>query len=318
MTATLRSITGQFEFLKKAKMPSPLKSTDAPKIIVGCGTSYNLALSIAAAMNTNGIYAIAVPAGEWVSRPEAYCPSGKSDVIALSRSGETTETVLAAQISRSRGHNVTGITCEPGSSLSAASDTAIEFGTHPEEGIVMTTSASLMLLAGLALAGVQFGTDQIEDAEALMQHFDAVPVSSYSGRTHFVFLGGGANYGAALEGSLKLQEMAICYTQGFHPGEYRHGPVSLLDERTGVVMLYSESTRKEEAVLVRELQDKGAFVIGLGGPGDVELPHGFAGGATAIGVLPTLQLLGERYAMAKGIDTTSPRNLTKVVMLEAQ
>lgn len=318
MTATLRSITGQFEFWKKAKMPSVLKSSKTHKIIVGCGTSYNLALSIAAAMNTNGINATAVPGGEWITRPEAYCPSDKLDVIALSRSGETTETVLAARISRSRGHHVTGITCEPGSSLSDASDTAIEFETHPEEGIVMTSSASLMLLAGLALAGVEFGADDVENAEALMQRFDAVSVSSYSGRSHFVFLGGGTNYGAALEGSLKLQEMAICYTQGFHPGEYRHGPVSLLDERTAVVMLYSDSTHKDEAALVRELQEKGAFVIGLGGPGDVELSHGFAAASAAIGVLPTLQILGERFAAARGIDTTAPRNLTKVVMLEAK
>lgn len=318
MTATLRSITGQFEFWKKAKMPSALKSSETPKVIVGCGTSYNLALSIAAAMNTNGLNAIAVPGGEWITRPEAYCPSDKLDVIALSRSGETTETVAAARISRSRGHHVTGITCAPGSGLSAGSDTAIEFDTHPEEGIVMTSSASLMLLAGLALAGVEFGADDIENAEALMQRFDTVPVSSYSGRSHFVFLGGGTNYGVALEGSLKLQEMAICYTQGFHPGEYRHGPVSLLDERTAVVMLYSDSTREDEADLVRELQDKGAFVIGFGGPGDVELSHGFAAASSAIGVLPALQMLGERFAAAKGIDTTAPRNLTKVVMLEAK
>ena len=84
-------------------------------------------------------------------------------------------------------------------------------------------------------------------AEALMAAFAEVPVAAYAGRSHFVFLGGGANYGIALEGALKLQEMAITYTQGFHPGEYRHGPVSLVDARTAVVMLYRQDTRDDEA-----------------------------------------------------------------------
>lgn len=316
MTATLRSIREQFAFWAKAQMPSPLTDVSKTHIIVGCGTSYNLALSVAAAMNGNGLRALAVPAGEWVLRPQAYFPSDDVRVIALSRSGESTETVHAARVSRGRGLHVTGITCEPGSSLSVTSDTAIEFETHPEEGIVMTASASLMLLAGFALAGHDITADLIAGPEQLMQAFDRVPVASYAGRTHFVFLGGGANYGVALEGALKLQEMAICYTQGFHPGEHRHGPVSLVDERTAIVMLYHDDSHDDEAELVVELQAKGAWVLGIGGPGDASLPHGFSGDAAAMGVMPTLQLLGERYASAKGVDTTAPRNLTKVVMLE--
>ena len=318
MTATLRSITEQFSYLKKARMPEKLGASEAPRIIVGCGTSYNLALSVAAAMNANGISALAVPAGEWVVRPETYCTAAKPEVIALSRSGESTETVQAANVSRARGQHVIGITCEPGSSLSKASDRAIEFATHPEEGIVMTCSATLMLMAGLALAGVALDEAAIDQSEALMKALDAVDVNVYAPRSHFVFLGGGTQYGVSLEGALKLQEMSICYTQAFHPGEYRHGPVSLLDDKTCVVMLYSEKTRSDETRLVKELQDKGAVVLGLGGEGDIALNHDLAGSAAAFGVLPALQMLGERYAVAKGIDTTAPRNLTKVVMLEAK
>lgn len=318
MTATLRSITEQFPFWKQAQMPEKLQATDVPRIVIGCGTSYNLALSVAAAMNANGISALAVPAGEWIVRPQAYSTATSCDVIALSRSGESTETVQAAEASRARGQHVIGITCAPGSSLSKASDTPIEFSTHPQEGIVMTCSASLMLMAGLALAGVAFTEAETDEAQAFMTAMDAVDVAVYGPRSHFVFLGGGVNYGVALEGALKLQEMAICYTQGFHPGEYRHGPVSLLDEKTCVVMLYSEETRKNERELVKELQDKGAVVLGFGGEGDISLAHGFSDGAAALGVLPALQILGERYAVHKDIDTTAPRNLTKVVMLGAK
>jgi glutamine---fructose-6-phosphate transaminase (isomerizing) len=316
MTTTLSGITGQFDFWRKAEQPAALTDRRTTHAVIGCGTSYNLALSLAAALNAAGLRALAVPAGEWLLRPADYLPDGAQvAVIALSRSGETTETVQAAQASRARGLRVTGLTCAPGSALSAASDLALEFDTHPAEGVVMTASASLMLLAGYALAGHATDAALIHRAEALALAMAQVPVETYAGRSHFVFLGGGSQYGVALEGALKLQEMAITYTQAFHPGEYRHGPVSLVDQRTAVVMLYHPDTATEEAKLVAELQAKGAWVLGFGGPGDVSLPVGSAAPLCGLEVLPALQMLGERYAAAKGIDTTAPRHLTKVVVL---
>ena len=76
--------------------------------------------------------------------------------------------------------------------MSAASDVVIEFDTHPLEGVVMTTSASLMLLAGYALAGFSDAA-MASRAEALLRAFEGVPVSAYAGRRHFVFLGGAVN-----------------------------------------------------------------------------------------------------------------------------
>jgi D-tagatose-bisphosphate aldolase class II non-catalytic subunit len=81
-----------------------------------------------------------------------------------------------------------------------------------------------------------------------------------------VFLGRGPLFGIALEGALKLMEMSQIMTQAFHPLEYRHGPISLVDGKTAAVMLYSSDQRKAETKLVRELKEKGAVVIGLGGP----------------------------------------------------
>jgi glucosamine--fructose-6-phosphate aminotransferase (isomerizing) len=114
---------------------------------------------------------------------------------------------------------------------------------------------------------------------------------------------------------LKLQEMSLSYAQTFHPMEYRHGPISLIDERSLVVLLYSEDTLDEEAKLAREIQDKGGKVIGLGGPGDISIPVTGEGLARLPEVLPALQVLGERIAGYKQIDTTAPRHLTKVVVL---
>lgn len=314
MNATLLSIVEQFPYWA-ADFPAALTDRSTIHAVLGCGTSYNLALSIAAALNEAGTPALAIPAGEWVLRPQSHLPQGtKVHVIALSRSGETTETVEAARLSRLRGQHVTAITCAPGSALSQNADRVVEFATHPAEGVVMTVSASLMLLAGYALAGQVPTPALARAAEALLAPAAALP-AAFHDRSHVVFLGGGSQYGVALEGALKLQEMALCQTQAFHPGEYRHGPVSLIDAQSAVVMLYHPQTAAEEARLVAELQAKGAFVLGFGGPGDVSLDLSFATPLRGAEILPALQMLGECHALAKGIDTTAPRHLTKVVVL---
>lgn len=110
-------------------------------------------------------------------------------------------------------------------------------------------------------------------------------------------------------------EMSQIVTQGFHPLEYRHGPISLVDENTAVVMLYSADQKVAEALLIEELRQKGATVIGFGGPGDLELTVDCDPALVSLYVLPALQILGERAAQSKGVDTVSPRHLTKVVML---
>ena len=140
------------------------------------------------------------------------------------------------------------------------------------------------------------------------------------GRNHFVYLGAGPNYGMATEGSLKLQEMSLTYSQAFHPMEYRHGPVSLIDDKSLVVMLYAQATAAEEAALVAELQAKGAMVIGFNGPGDlrIDLGQGLAlsDEANALACLPALQMLGETVALATGINLEARRHLSKVVVLQ--
>lgn len=312
--ATVQSIVEQFPFWA-VQFPAPLTDRDTTHVILGCGTSYNLALSIAAALNEAGIPSLAIPAGEWTIRPQSYLPAGTPvKIVALSRSGETTETVAAARVSRLRGQHVTAITCAPGSALSLNSDSAIEFPTHPAEGVVMTVSASLMLLAGYALAGQPPTRALAQAAEALLHPASTLP-PDFHAKTHVVFLGAGSQYGVALEGALKLQEMALTFTQAFHPGEYRHGPVSLIDQHSAVVMLYHPDTIADEARLVCELQAKGAFVIGFGGPGDISLPIIHNTPLRGAEALPALQILGEMHARARGIDTTAPRHLTKVVVL---
>jgi glutamine---fructose-6-phosphate transaminase (isomerizing) len=179
----------------------------------------------------------------------------------------------------------------------------------------MTTSASLMLLVGLALAGSRITLAQVDLAQELLERSRFKFDSLVAGRTHFVYLGGGALYGLANEGALKLMEMSLSFSQAYHPLEYRHGPISLIDEHSLAVMLY-QNDPLEESKLAQELQSKGAKVIGVGGPGDLRLEVEIADDALrGLIALPALQWLGERVAQSKGLDTRAPRHLTKVVVL---
>lgn len=316
MNVTERVIQEQFTFWQGA-ISTELPKIDAPLVVVvGCGTSYYLAQTIAAAFNQHGQNAIAVPGGEWARRPSSYVADRQGVVVvALSRSGESTETVQAVDAARAADLRTIAITCEKDSSIARTAAETIFLPTHAEEGVVMTSSASLMLIAGLRLAGATLNAAITTAAAVPLAVLGDIDAAFISGRKHFVYLGAGALYGIASEGALKLQEMSISYAQTFHPMEYRHGPISLIDEGSLVVLLYSEDTLAEEAKLALEIQEKGGKVIGLGGPGDISIPLKGSNLARIPEMLPALQVFGERIAESKQIDTTAPRHLTKVVVL---
>ncbi|MFD9900325.1 SIS domain-containing protein [Mesorhizobium sp. NPDC059025] len=316
MNITEQVIFEQFPYWEKAIGPISAPQEAELTVFLGCGTSYYLALSLAAQANIFGRPAIAVPGGEWLNKPNAFWPRWeRTHVIALSRSGETTETVAASKASRAAGAFVTAVTVEPDSALARNCDRLVKAATHPGEGIVMTVSASLMLLLCLEIMGQDVPSELVGSARRLAEAVDTVVPRLIAGRSHFVFLGGGALYGMALEGALKLMEMSQSFTQAFHPLEYRHGPISLVDSSTVAVMLYSADQKSAEAKLVAELQEKGAVVIGFGGPGDAEFDIDCVPALVGLSLLPALQILGERTAQARQIDTVAPRHLTKVVKL---
>jgi glutamine---fructose-6-phosphate transaminase (isomerizing) len=318
MNATEQTIFDQFDYWHQALTLdlSAAQLEPGPVAVIGCGTSYYLAQSIAAALNQSLDHgAIAVPSGEWHLRRREYIPEVKVQVLALSRSGSTTETVAAAKASLDAGERVIGITCEPNSQLAKVSTQCIYAPTHPLEDIVMTTSASLMLLIGLALAGQKIIEKQIQEAQDLLEQHKNQLDDLIRNRSHFVYLGGGALYGIASEGALKLMEMSLSFSQAYHPLEYRHGPISLIDDHSLVVILYSPETLEQEQKLVSELREKGAKVIGFGGAGDLSLELSESSSLRGLIALPTLQWLGERVAQSKGLNTREPRHLTKVVVL---
>lgn len=315
MNATLQGIEEQFIFWHQTQSPHAQLNRDQVQMVVGCGTSLYIAQMIASALNGAGYQALAVPGSEWTLRPQDHLGCGEAHVIAVSRSGESTEIVQAAARSRRDGLFVTAITCQTDSSLAQNADRVLACTTHPAEGIVMTASASLMLLTGLRLAGVSFGENDIQAAETLLHSSRQALTTAISGRSHFVFLAGGLLHGLAQEGALKLQEMSLTYTQAYYPMEYRHGPMSLVDEQTLIVMLYHPDTIAQEVLVATNMQALGAQILGIGGPGDMQLEVDGPASHRALLALPCLQLLGELVAESKGLDSLAPRHLNKVVTL---
>jgi glucosamine--fructose-6-phosphate aminotransferase (isomerizing) len=313
---TEKVILDQFPYLTSA-LGQPLTVLPMkPVVFLGCGTSYFLAQALAATANALGRRAIAVPAAEWVFRPGSYLPEPRDCVVVgLSRSGTTTETVQAIAASKAAGLSTVAVSCEADSEILRAADVAIYLETDPREGIVMTVSASLMLLAGLRMCGVAVTPAHIGGAKVALERIKGNAAAILNGRDHYVYLGGGANYGIANEAALKLQEMSLSYSQAFHPMEYRHGPISLIDDTSLVAILYAPETATEEALVARDIRTAGGHVIGIGGPGDLSVPVQPHDAAAGLVILPALQLLGEMVALKKNIDTETPRHLTKVVVL---
>jgi glucosamine--fructose-6-phosphate aminotransferase (isomerizing) len=139
------------------------------------------------------------------------------------------------------------------------------------------------------------------------------------------FLGGGPLYGLANEVMLKMKEMSLSYSEAYHPLEFRHGPMSMVNERTLIVGLVSDTGLAEELNVLRDMEELGARTLALVEDGSactdwqaahvIELRSGLDEWERGPLYLPALQRLAYHRAVAKGLDPDRPHNLTAVVKL---
>jgi glucosamine--fructose-6-phosphate aminotransferase (isomerizing) len=303
-------------------------------VVTGCGSSYYLALTLAAVWQSlTGVRARAVPSSELWLFPDQVLPRSPALLIACSRSGETTETLRGLEVFQRSGRNqALALTCRANSSLAAAAAHRLVAQGAVEESVVMTRSFTSMLLLGIAAAALAAGPD------TLFEQLDALPplagdllttngaLARRLGRDatieRFVFLGSGVNYGLACEAMLKTQEMALTASQAFHVLEFRHGPKAIVGSDLLVVGLVSEAARAHEAAVLAEMQALSARVLVLAAsPGElpadwrVPLPAGLGDLARAPLMLPALQLLAYERAVHRGLDPDHPARLQPVVRL---
>ena len=308
-------------------------------IFSGCGTSYYLAQTASIIFEKlTGICTKAVPASEILINPETVFNKKENYIlVALSRSGSTTEIVRAVQKARDELNIPTlAISCDMNSKMSRESQHILAFPFEQERSVVMTGSFTSMLLAIIHLGSLFLDvtnlterlTDVAETSQKIMEESEVTlktMLHDYS-ISDYVFLGQGINYGIANEAALKLQEMSISFSQSFHSLEYRHGPLSTATENTLITIISSQSSHKYDLDLVTDMKKLGAKVMLLRVENDsqkksladfdISVPRIYGDILNPLLYMPVLHLLGYHAALSKNINPDKPRNLTAVVQLQ--
>jgi glucosamine--fructose-6-phosphate aminotransferase (isomerizing) len=305
-------------------------------LIVGCGSTHYLAQTAAVTLTRRiSIPARALPASEvWLC--SGAIPAGRTLGLGISRSGTTTETLQALErFQQVNGGPVLAITCYPESPLARHADFILAAPDAQEESIAQTRSFTSMLLLTQALAAV------LTRDEGMLERLTHLPhaLNDLVGRLEdlpqqlgadlnverLFFLGGGPLYGLASEAMLKTKEMSLSYSEAYHPLEFRHGPMSMVNDRSLVVGLLSDAGLPEQVHVLEDMRKLGGRILAL-----VEEASAFSGWkpdhivALQSGLdewergplyLPVLQRLAYHRAVAKGLDPDRPNNLTAVVTL---
>ena len=254
--------------------------------VAGCGTSWFMAQSYAAAREASGH-------GETDAFAASEMPLGRAydRVLVLSRSGTTTEIVQL--LDRLRGTAPTvAITAVPGTPVAQAADAVIDLSFADEESVVQTRFAT----TELTLLRAHLGQDPGPAADAAERVLAAPLPAGMLAARQFTFLGTGWTYGLANEAALKLREAAGMWTEAYPAMEYRHGPVAVTGE--------------------------GSIVWAFGAPPEGLGAEIAAAGGTAwfsdedpLAELVRVQRVAVALARARGLDPDRPRNLARSVIL---
>jgi glutamine---fructose-6-phosphate transaminase (isomerizing) len=307
-------------------------------LFMGCGSSYYVALSAAATMTMlTGRRAQAIPASEILLAPEFVLSSFKHLApVLISRSGRTSEVLRAAELLKSRGVPTLAITCATQEALERLATATIVLPAADEKSTVMTRSFSSMLLTLQQLAATVAGDSKSSESLRELPAAAAPVLQPVVGKIRkfvedhdfadYVYLAQGPLYGLACEGALKVMEMSVSYAQAFHTLEFRHGPKSIVSRETLLVFLLSETGYEEEVAVLEEMKSLGATTLAIVNRSDararaaadllVELNLEVPELARLAPYLFAEQLLGLFTGLKKGLDPDSPRNLSRVVILD--
>ncbi|WP_154792953.1 glutamine--fructose-6-phosphate transaminase (isomerizing) [Occultella kanbiaonis] len=275
--------------------------------------------------------------------------SEKTLVVAVSQSGETMDTIMAVRHAREQGAKVLAIVNTHGSTIARESDAVLYTHAGPEIAVASTKAFLAQITAcyllGLYLAqlrGNKFADEIAEDLAQLRampekiqrvvdneEHVRAVARSMKDEPT-VLFLGRHVGFPVALEGALKLKELAYIHAEGFAAGELKHGPIALIEEGQPVFVIVP-SPRGRDALHskvisnIQEIRARGAHTMVIAEDGDeavvpyadeiFRIPQTPTLLAPLVSVVP-LQIFAAALATAKGLDVDQPRNLAKSVTVE--
>src|SRR5215216_257326 len=330
--ATYREIKSQSEAWQNALEVGSIVSLPEAAgyeqvIFTGCGSTYYLALAAAALyQELTGCAARGVPAGELLFQPHTILTDQKTLLVALSRSGTTSETVKAVEMFKADRRGEIIAVSNYGKALEPLADVSIVIEKGQEESVAQTRSFASMYVAATALSARMAGRQDLVNAMNGLPDAGNSVINKYEGLARdlgsnldvdrFYFLGSGSRYGLACELNLKMKEMTLTHSEPFHFMEFRHGPMSMVNENAVVIGMLSDSNRAQEARVLAEMKSLGGTVIGLGEKEtdlvfESEIPESVRGAL----YLPALQLMAFYRSVAKGLNPDRPRNLTAVVQL---
>lgn len=304
-------------------------------IFTGCGTSFYLAQSAAHAFSTyTGISARAVPCSELYFFPETFVEGKKVLVLPITRKSYTTEVRMAIDKVRSFPDvQSLAITCDPDSKT--YNDYVILSPVSSEDSVIMTRSFTSMVYLAMIMAMYVAGkNDEIKvmadydrKAQEILPKMDEMAkkiIEENPDLNLFITLGQGVYYGIANECMNKMKEMGIVNSEAYYSLEYRHGPMSLVDENTMVLTLVNSKSTEHDAKLLSQMKGFGAVTAAVGkdvskSMNDVDYTLDLTYDYNDMQYAPMIgfigQLLGYYIAEKKNIDADSPRNLSQAIVL---
>ena len=266
-------------------------------------------------------------------------------VLAISQSGETMDTLMALRHAKEQRAKVISICNTHGASIPRESDGVVYTQAGPEIAVASTkaflTQIVAAYLVGLYLAQVR-GIKFVDEVRDILEELDEMPTKieryletserlkelaeEFQSAQSILFLGRHVGYPVALEGALKLKELAYMHAEGFAAGELKHGPIALIEEGTPVlVVMPSPHSPLHDKMLsnVQEIQARGARAIiiasesdlAIADPRAIRIPDAPVLFQPLLAVLP-LQLFAYESAVIRGYDVDQPRNLAKSVTVE--
>ena len=319
-------------------------NTDIERILIlACGTAYHAGLIGKYALEDWAKIPVDVElASEFRYRNPVL--SKKTLVLTISQSGETMDTLMALRHAQSLGAQTLSICNTMGSTIPRESDAVIYTHAGPEIAVASTKALLTQIVAldviGLYLAQMKKTLTSNELAE-LRDEMLALPnkieeiletveplramTRGFKDSTSVLFLGRHVGYPAALEGALKLKELAYMHAEGFAGGELKHGPIALIEEGTPVIAilppLKSEISEKMRSN-IQEVRARGAKVIAIADasatlevPHLIRIPESHELLQPILSIVP-LQVFAYEMAVARGNDVDQPRNLAKSVTVE--
>jgi glutamine---fructose-6-phosphate transaminase (isomerizing) len=298
-------------------------------LFTGCGSTYYLALAAASLFQQmTGTPARGLPASEvWLNPAAAYPAKQRTLLVAISRSGETTETLHAVDSFHQQANGaVLTLSCYPDKALATAGDHNLVLEAGREDSVAQTRAWSVLYLGvvGLILAanGDEAGYEALNrlpgaGEQILQQHLERAQELGRSDQLErFYFLGSGARYGIASELSLKMKEMSLTHSEPFHFMEFRHGPMSMVTPGALIFALLSDAQREHEMAVVNEMRALGGQVITLGEEdADITFQSGVSEPLRNVLYLPFGQMMAFARSLSKGLNPDRPTNLETVVRL---